>query len=187
MPSKRTHALRATQDLRGGAQRWSVQSMCRHGYGNQPRMIGRTSDPRAVLVHLAALCADGVAGYRHAAKRTHDPHVRAVLERNAAAREEVASVFAYELVELGYKPSDRGTVAGLLHRRWLDAVELVRHGDAAALVRACSRAERQTIAGFSAALGRELPDHLRSVVESQLGRVLAACAALNREELELGL
>ncbi len=138
-----------------------------------------------VLQRLLVVCADGTAGYRHAAAHVPDRSIHAMLARNAAQREEMESVLTYALVELGFKPSHHGSVAGAVHRRWLGALPAVKTNPTRAILRECQRGERETIEAFAAALGRSLPDEVHNVVQSQLGRVLEASAALGREVLAL--
>lgn len=145
----------------------------------------RADDPIAVLDHLLVLCTDGVAGYRKASKLVASERLQQLLEDSAIVREEVANVIGYTLAELGHPRAEHGSLAGALHRGWLEAISLVEPGDTAALLRACARGEHETLAGFSAALGRSLPDRVRTAVQSQLGRVLAASSTLNREALNL--
>lgn len=142
-------------------------------------------EPISVLDHLLVLCTDGAAGYRKAASLVTNERVRHLLEDNAILREEVASVIGYTLAGLGHPRAEHGSLAGALHRRWIDTIALVEPGDTGALLRACALGERETIAAFSSALGCTLPDDVRGAVQSQLGRVLAASSALNREELNL--
>jgi len=144
-----------------------------------------SDDPIAVLDHLLVLCMDGVAGYRKAARLVANERLQHLLEDNATVREEVASVIGYTLAALGHPREEHGSLAGALHRGWLEAISLATPGDTAALLRACARGERETLAGFSAALGRSLPDEVRTAIQSQLGRVLAASSTLNREALNL--
>lgn len=147
--------------------------------------MSRTKSPGEILDRLLELCTDAIAGYRHAAAAISDPHIRAVLEQNAAEREEIASVLSYELVELGHKPARHGTIAGALHREYLDVTAAVDRGNPGPLLSICARGERETLAQFSAALGKVLPEHVHNVVQSQLGRVLSASASLERARLDL--
>ena len=135
-------------------------------------------DPIQVLHHLLVLCSDAAAGYRDAAHAVRDPNIRRMLERNASEREEIASVITYKLVELGHKPTHHGSALGAAHRAWLVTMAKLDPGDTVGLLDACATGERETLARFSAALGRPLPDDVHALVQSQLGRVLSASAAL---------
>lgn len=146
-------------------------------------------DPIRVLERLLVLCADGAAGYRHAAAMVKSPErLHQVLAQNAAHREEIESVLAYALVGLGEKPEHHGSIRGAVHRGWLDALAAFAP-DAPNAIRAvlheCERGEQKTIEGFTAALGRSLPKEIHDAVQSQLGRVLEAAAALRRESMAL--
>jgi uncharacterized protein (TIGR02284 family) len=143
------------------------------------------SEPIEVLDKLLVLAADGVEGYRHAADAVKSPGIRRTLQKSAADREEIVSVLTNTLVSLGYKPSHHGSIPGAVHRRWLDALRPLTHGSAEAILKECQRGEQATIAGFSHALGRGLPEDIHAVVQAQLGRVLMSSARLRRLVVEL--
>jgi uncharacterized protein (TIGR02284 family) len=124
------------------------------------------------LRHLLDVCTDGIEGYRKAAEAISDPTIHRVLARNAAEREEIAAVLTNALVTLGHPPPHHGTIEGALHRGWLRALGVAHAGDT--ILRECMRGERVTIDAFAEALASELPSEVRSVVQSQLSRVLTA-------------
>jgi uncharacterized protein (TIGR02284 family) len=143
-------------------------------------------DPIHVLNHLLILCTDAIAGYHRAAEGVDDPNIHRVLEQNASDREEIASVLTYKLVELGYKPAHAGSIVGSVHRAWLLAMVTLDHGDVAGLLKACEMGERETLTQFSAALAKPLPADVHAVIQSQLGRVLLARAALDQARVDIG-
>lgn len=142
--------------------------------------MARAKDAVHILDQLVTLCGDAILGYREAARVTVDSEVRSLLERNASEREEIASVLTYKLIELGHEPRHDRSIAGAIHRRYLETMAAVTPGDPARVLDACATGERETLAQFSFALGQALPDDVHNVVQSQLGRVLSACAALQR-------
>lgn len=160
--------------MRGGRKIRAARAVLEGSDVSRPR----SKTPVQVLDHLVALCSDAVAGYRQAAHAVDDPAVRSVLEQNASEREEIASVLSYKLAELGHEPKPDGSLAGALHRKIIDLTASVDHGDTGALLRLCASGERETLAQFMAALGQPLPHDVHEVVQSQLGRVLSASAAL---------
>ena len=141
-------------------------------------LANATPETIHALDRLLVLCADGAEGYRHAAGAVDDPTVHRFLAKRAAEREEIVSVLTNTLVAIGYKPGHHGSVQGAVHRRWLDAIGLLKRNSVQAILHECERGEQETIAGFTAALGRGLPEEIHAVVQSQLGRVLEAGAAL---------
>jgi uncharacterized protein (TIGR02284 family) len=140
----------------------------------------KSTETIQTLDRLLVLCADGVEGYRHAAKVVPEPSIHRVLASNAAAREETVSVLTYALVSLGYKPSHHASIPGALHRTWVDAIGALKPHATLTILHECERGEQRTLEGFTSALGRSLPEEIHSVVQSQLGRILEASAALQR-------
>lgn len=123
------------------------------------------------LQHLLDVCTDGIEGYRRAAAAI-EGEAHGVLARNAAEREEIAAVLTNELVALGHPPPHHGSVGGAMHRGWLMALGAV-HAERP-LLHECMRGERATVDAFAQALAAELPPRSRSIVQSQLSRVLTA-------------
>jgi uncharacterized protein (TIGR02284 family) len=134
------------------------------------------------LKRLLTVCADGVAGYRHAAKAVEDPELHAALMHCAAEREEVASVLTYALSKLGAKSDHHRSVAGVIHDGLLDALG-VAHARDRAVLKECERGERATFHALEEVLSHPLPPEVRSVVQSQYGRLLAASERLTGLEI----
>lgn len=132
------------------------------------------------LERLIAVCNDGATGYRKAAGHARDADLRTELEAAAVDREEIASALGYALAELGRPAVSHGSLRGALHRAWLEAVATLERPHDVAVLRACERGERATVDAFIDALGRDLTGDVRSMIQSQLGRVLVANATLAR-------
>lgn len=142
-----------------------------------------TTNDRAIttLQHLLDVCTDGIEGYRRAAAGIDTPKVHRALAQNAAEREQIAAIFTNALVGLGHPPDHHGTIGGAVHRGWLRALETVHRDDA--ILHECLRGERATIDAFAQALASELPGEVRSLVQSQLRRVLAALERVDTANL----
>jgi uncharacterized protein (TIGR02284 family) len=143
------------------------------------------SESIEILERLLVLAVDGVEGYRHAADAVKAPNIRRALQRSAADREEIVRALTKTLVSLGHKPSHHGSIPGAVHRRWLDALRSLADGSAEAVLKECQRGEQATIAGFSQAGARGLPEEVQAIVQAQLGRVLTSSANLRRLIIEL--
>jgi uncharacterized protein (TIGR02284 family) len=152
--------------------------------------MNESTDTKAidVIEHLLVVCQDGVDGYRRAAEDVPKGRVKDFLASASAKREELASVLTNALVGLGHKPAHHGSVAAAAHRRWLDAVATVGRGSANGVLEECRRGEQQSLAAFTAALGRDLPEDAHRVVRDVFQRLLQASAALNQvaADLEVG-
>jgi uncharacterized protein (TIGR02284 family) len=145
-------------------------------------MMTTSKDPETVEVldHLLVLCADGAYGYQHAAAAVKDPAIHRFLAKSAAVREEIVAVLTNTLVSIGYKPSHHGSIPGAIHRRWIDVIGALSSDATDAVLRECERGEHETIVAFTSALGRPLPEDVRAVVRSQLGRILETNATLHK-------
>jgi uncharacterized protein (TIGR02284 family) len=149
--------------------------------------MARSSSERQgvdVLERLLVVCQDGVDGYRRAAADVPAGPLRDFLSGAAARREELTSVLTHALVELGHKPVHHGSIGAAVHRRWLDAVAALG-GTPEAVLEECQRGERQSLAAFASATGRDLPEAAHRVVRDVCERFLEASAALNRVAADL--
>lgn len=132
------------------------------------------------LQHLLDICADGVEGYKRAAQAITTPRVHRALELNALEREEVTAALTEVLVELGHPPPSHGTLGGAVHRGWLRALGAVHKDEA--ILHECLRGERITVDAFAQALAHELPANVRTVIQSQLSRILSALERVDTAE-----
>lgn len=142
-------------------------------------------DPVRVLERLHGLCIDGVEGYRRASEMVKEPAwLRRALASAAYDREAIAAALSSALAERGHVVEPHGSIGGVVHRALMESLDVYSPDGGSAIhevLRECERGERRAIEAFSNALGRTLPDDLRSIVQLQFGRLLEASAALRRE------
>jgi uncharacterized protein (TIGR02284 family) len=131
-------------------------------------------DTNTTLESLLHLCADGVAGYRHAATAIREPKLHAALWKNASEREEIAAVLTNALVARGIKPAHNGSAKGAVHRAWLDAIAALESDNVAAILRECDRGDLVTCDAFESALAGEIGADLKKDLEKQLARIVEA-------------
>lgn len=131
-------------------------------------------DTNTKLLSLLHVCADGVAGYRHAAAAIREPKLHATLWQNASEREEVSAVITNTLIARGKKPDHNGSTKGAVHRAWLDAIAALEADNASSVLRECERGDVATCDAFEDVLSGELPADLRTTLEDQLKRVFEA-------------
>jgi uncharacterized protein (TIGR02284 family) len=73
---------------------------------------------------------------------------------------------------LGVEPEHTGSVAGALHRGWIDLKSALSQGDEHAVLAECERGEDSAVAEYKEALlHEELPPNVRDVVNRQYARV----------------
>lgn len=78
---------------------------------------------------------DSVDGYRKAAELAKTPELRRALEEQATTRQATLDSLNAELVRLGGELVTKGTMAGGLHRMWLNFTAMFENGDEAAVER----------------------------------------------------
>ena len=123
------------------------------------------------LNHLVEICRNGQQGFHQAAERSGDAHLRLIFADLAHQREQFAAQLRYQVSRLGGRPHDTGTVAGAVHRRWID-VRTAVSGDAdRALIRECERGERFALASYKLALDHHLHPDVVELVKEQLAQI----------------
>jgi len=124
-----------------------------------------TTNVNAVLNDLIETSKDGERGFMKAAEDAQHAGVREVLLDSAARCTQGARELQDLVLKLGGKPESGGSVAGALHRGWLDVKSAVgRRGDHAVLAD-CEKAEDAAKSRFHDALEKDLPADVRAVVE----------------------
>ncbi len=117
---------------------------------------------------LIALCRDGQAGYQDAARDVQDAELRSLFEDYAKQRAAFAQALGTTLVSFtrSVKPA-QGTLAGTLHRGWLNLRQLLTGHDRHAILRECQRGEEAAASAYEKALQMHLPADVRAVVVRQ--------------------
>ena len=115
---------------------------------------------------------DGKEGFRKAAEAVHDPNLKVLFSDYANDRAQMAE----EL--LVFTPAQREkkktTVAGAVHRGWIDLKAAVTSGDDHAILSECERGEDHAVQAFRKALAHDLPADICETIKSQSVRVLEA-------------
>jgi uncharacterized protein (TIGR02284 family) len=131
---------------------------------------------QGALEALIETLEDGKRGFQQAADHLveSDASVANRLRELGAERER----FSDELRELaarqGYSISQEGTVAGALHRGWMELKDALATNDRHAVLAAAEAGEDHAVAEFESALEDELSDEARSVVARQADAIRRA-------------
>jgi len=121
----------------------------------------------SVLNSLIETCNNGVQGFRTAADSVTDPRAKTVFLTRAAEIEKASEELAGEVRNLGGAPQKSGTVAGAVHRSWLDLKAAVTGGDDEGILTECARGEDHAIKAYDSALKKNLPAQTRAMIERQ--------------------
>jgi uncharacterized protein (TIGR02284 family) len=127
------------------------------------------ADPRAVsaLNHLIETCRDGEMGFWSAAEHVKDEGLKWMFQGVARKRGQFAEQLKEEIRRLGGAVEEGGSVAGSVHRGWMDMKGIVKgHSDTIILTEA-ARGEDQAVRAYESALESALPPAAESLARSQ--------------------
>ncbi|MGH7324259.1 MAG: ferritin-like domain-containing protein [Candidatus Rokuibacteriota bacterium] len=127
-----------------------------------------------VLNNLVETCRDGQEGFRTAAEHVKDPQLKQLFMTYAQQRAQFITELQGEIRRLGDDPDRSGSVAGALHRGWMNIRSAVSGGDDRAIVAEAERGEDAAKTAYEDALQRGLPTAARGLVEQQYARVTEA-------------
>src|SRR5690349_22487609 len=101
----------------------------------------RSKDVVSTLNELIETSRNGEKGFRTAAEHAHDPQLKALLQKYAAECGSAATDLQACVAQAGGKPETTGTVAGAVHRGWMNLKTAVAANDDAAILEECERGE----------------------------------------------
>lgn len=121
-----------------------------------------------VLNDLIETCKDGEYGFRSCAEHAKSAELKSVFEARADECRRGAEELQTQVVACGGKPEDGGTAAGALHRGWVAVRSALTKYDDHSMLEECERGEDVAVKKYRQALGKDLPEAIRSLVERQL-------------------
>ncbi|HEX8138305.1 MAG TPA: PA2169 family four-helix-bundle protein [Pyrinomonadaceae bacterium] len=129
----------------------------------------------STLNDLIETCRDGQQGFQTAAEGVKSGDLKTLFLNYAQQRAQFIAELQTEVRQLGGKPEETGSVAGSLHRGWLNIKAAVTGQDEKAVISEVERGEDTSVASYREALGKEeLPADIRAIVERQLAAVKEA-------------
>jgi uncharacterized protein (TIGR02284 family) len=127
----------------------------------------------STLNSLIDTCKDGEMGFRTSAEHAKSAQLKTLLASMADRCTEGAGELSVLVRHLGGDPDQRGSVAGALHRGWVDLKAKLSGDDDHAVLEECERGQDAAKKRYRDALGKELPPNVRAVVDRQYQGVLA--------------
>jgi uncharacterized protein (TIGR02284 family) len=131
-----------------------------------------THDVTDTLNELIQICRDGDAGFTAAAEAVDDPALRSELVEYSAQRRRFAEELQFRVASTGEDPVERGSIAGALHRGWIDLRTAIATNDRYAILSECERGEDAAVAAYRKAMESELPPEYDTIVQLQSEDVL---------------
>ncbi len=131
-------------------------------------------NPIDVIEKLIEVCKDGENGYKDAASHAKRSDLKSYFQEQSAERAGFAKELQSKLGELGEpKTKDSGSVAGALHRAWLDTKATVGGGDKT-ILESVEQGEDQAKETYQEALSGGLPSNVADIIRRQAASVQSA-------------
>jgi uncharacterized protein (TIGR02284 family) len=127
----------------------------------------------SILNNLIETSKDGEKGFRTCAEDAKDADLKAFFLRGAESCARGAQELQSQVSRLGEKPATSGSVAGAVHRGWVDLKAAVAKRDDFAILEECERGEDVAKASYRKALeSGDLPADIRALVQKQYEGVI---------------
>jgi uncharacterized protein (TIGR02284 family) len=118
---------------------------------------------------------DGQEGFKQAAEGVTDPQLKSLCNEYSRQRSRFASELQTQVQSLSESAAEKtSSVAGALHRAWINLKSAVTSGDDHAILTECERGEDSAVKGYEKAMEGNLSPSLRDIVSRQYGEVKSA-------------
>ena len=132
------------------------------------------NDAISVLENLMETCKDGQKGYLEAATHIKRPDLKAFFNEQSLERSRFAGELDAELIRLGkHDEKPKGSLAGTLHRAWIDTKVGLGGGDQT-ILDWLEHGEDIAKDNYNKALTGSLPANVMEIVRKQAASVQAA-------------
>jgi uncharacterized protein (TIGR02284 family) len=118
---------------------------------------------------------DGQEGFKQAAEGVKDSNLKSLFSEYSLQRARFAGELQSEAHQLGEaKPEESSSVAGAMHRAWINLKAAVTSGDDHAILAECERGEDSAIKEYKEAMEDGLSSPIRDIVSRQYIEVKGA-------------
>ena len=125
------------------------------------------SNAISILNDLIETSKDGEKGFRTSAEDTRNGELKSVFVARAQDCAKAAADLQQLVTRLGGNPESGGSVAGAVHRGWVNLKSSVTDRSDLAILEECERGEDVAKAHYRKALEADLPDDIRGIVQRQ--------------------
>jgi uncharacterized protein (TIGR02284 family) len=129
----------------------------------------------STLNGLIETLKDGQEGYKQSAGGVDDPQLRSTFNALSLQRSKFAGELQSEVESLGDPdPEDSSSVAGSMHRAWINVKSAVTNRDRHAILAEAERGEDAAVSAYKDAMEKELPAPVKEIVTRQSAEVKTA-------------
>ncbi len=126
------------------------------------------------LNDLIETCRDGQDGFKDAAEGVERSDLKTLFYEFSQQRAQFAAVLMELVRELGGDPAHSSSIAGAMHRGWIELKAALTGGGDEAILNECERGEDYAKDAYSKALEKNLPSNIADVIRQQATAVQAA-------------
>ena len=119
----------------------------------------------STLNDLIETSKDGEHGFKTCAENVKDMQLKQLFTAAAQRCAEGAKELQEQVRLLGGDPDEHSSVAGTLHRAWVDIKAAITGKDEQAVLEECERGEDVAKKTYEKALTKGLPDNIRTIVQ----------------------
>ncbi|HEX8735625.1 MAG TPA: PA2169 family four-helix-bundle protein [Pyrinomonadaceae bacterium] len=128
----------------------------------------------STLNNLIKTCKDGQEGFQQAAEGVQDSSLKSLFYEYSQQRAQFVGELQGLVREMGGEPETSSSLAGAVHRGWINIKSAVTGQDDAAILNECERGEDVAKAAYKDALTADLPSNVASVIQTQATQVQQA-------------
>lgn len=141
-------------------------------------VISRTTlsndDVISTLNGLIETCKDGQEGFASAAEGIERSDLKSLFYEFSQQRSQFVGELQTLVQSLGGDPEKSGSIAGSLHRGWIDIKSAVTGRDEGSILNECERGEDSAKSAYKSALENALPANVLETVQNQYTAVQSA-------------
>ena len=137
------------------------------------------------LNELLRISRDGEQGYRAAAEAVRNSELDSMFSEYAKQRAGFAQDLEAEIKRLGGDAKNSGTVAGTLHRGWMDLKVTLSGGSPNGILAACESGDDSAEAAYAQFASTDISGKTRALIERQWQQIKEAHTRVRRLKNEV--
>lgn len=130
-------------------------------------MATTTKSISSILNGLIETLKDGQHGFRTAADDVKNPSLKSLFDELSMERGRFIAELDHLVRSIGEDVEQSGSVAGVMHRAWINLKSALTTGSEHSILAECERGEDSAVAEYRDALAHELPTTVHNVVQQQ--------------------
>jgi uncharacterized protein (TIGR02284 family) len=123
---------------------------------------------------VVGVCRDAEQGFRGAANAVKSPLLKSLFEQYSIQRGEFANQLREAARGMGMEVGDSAGVGGMLHAGWMELKGVLSRNDEHQILAETERGEDYSLRTYREALGLNISEGIRTILESQLTEVQQA-------------